>query len=130
MREVYRQTKLLLMPSSYESWGRVAVEAAASGIPTLAAATPGLLEALGDAGTFIDTPMEFHEHWQDPSKDVDAWERGLRRLLAPRPYGQARKATIARSAEIERERLAEREAWVAAVEDLAKLRGNRGLRNG
>src|SRR5690606_41527203 len=31
--EVYARTKILLMPSEYESWGRVGVEAMASGIP-------------------------------------------------------------------------------------------------
>lgn len=44
VRRVYARTRLLLMPSTYESWGRVAVEAAASGIPTIASDTPGLVE--------------------------------------------------------------------------------------
>ena len=33
MRSVYAQTRVLLVPSVYESYGRVALEAAASGIP-------------------------------------------------------------------------------------------------
>jgi glycosyltransferase involved in cell wall biosynthesis len=52
MREVYSQTKILLMPSRYESFGRVAIEAAASGIPTIASPTQGLIEALGVGGLF------------------------------------------------------------------------------
>lgn len=52
VRTVYQQTKILLMPSSYESYGRCAVEAAVSGIPTIAHHTPGLREALGEYGTF------------------------------------------------------------------------------
>ncbi len=52
IRKVYAETKILLMPSSYESYGRCAVEAAVSGIPTIAHPTAGLREALGEAGTF------------------------------------------------------------------------------
>lgn len=50
--EVYARTRVLLMPSRYESWGRCAVEAACSGIPTIANPTRGLVEALGDAGVW------------------------------------------------------------------------------
>ena len=50
---VYKQTRILLMPSAYESWGRVAIEAAASGIPIIATPTPGLRESLGDSGIFV-----------------------------------------------------------------------------
>jgi glycosyltransferase involved in cell wall biosynthesis len=51
---VYARTKILLVPSEYESWGRVAVEAMVSGIPVIAHPTPGLKESLGDAGRFAD----------------------------------------------------------------------------
>lgn len=51
IREAFRKTKILLMPSEYESYGRVAVEAACAGIPTIAHPTPGLLESLA-----IDPP--------------------------------------------------------------------------
>jgi hypothetical protein len=67
-RVVYRDTRILLMPSAYESWGRVAIEAAHSGIPTIAHPTPGLRESLGDAGLFVDRT------------DTDGWVRELQRL--------------------------------------------------
>jgi glycosyltransferase involved in cell wall biosynthesis len=54
INSVYEKTRILLMPSSYESWGRVAIEASCSGIPTIANKTPGLNESLGDAGIFVD----------------------------------------------------------------------------
>lgn len=54
MRDVYGRTRVLLAPSAAETWGRVGLEAACSGIPTIANPTPGLLESLGDAGVFVD----------------------------------------------------------------------------
>ena len=54
IKKVYEQTGILLMPSTYESWGRVAMEAAASGIPTIASPTPGLRESIGDGGIFVE----------------------------------------------------------------------------
>jgi hypothetical protein len=54
IREVLRKTKVLLMPSDYESYGRIAIEAACAGIPTIAHPTPGLKESLGEAGIFCE----------------------------------------------------------------------------
>lgn len=59
INNLYQRTKILLVPSHYESFGRVAIEAAAHGIPTVARETPGLREALGDAGVYANTPEEF-----------------------------------------------------------------------
>lgn len=53
MRQVYGQTRLLIMPSLYESWGMTATEAAANGIPVIACDTPGLRENLSYAGIFM-----------------------------------------------------------------------------
>ena len=50
---IYRKTRVLLMPSAYESWGRTATEAMCSGIPVICTPTPGLLENCGDAGLFV-----------------------------------------------------------------------------
>ena len=52
IRNAYRQTKILLMPSQYESWGRTATEAMASGIPVICSDLPGLRENCADAGTY------------------------------------------------------------------------------
>lgn len=72
VRKVYAQTKILLMPSSYESYGRVAVEAAVSGIPTIAHRTKGLWEALGEAGNF-------------PLPDSDSWKAAVNFVLETYP---------------------------------------------
>lgn len=107
MRErVYARTRVLLMPSSYESWGRAGVEAMASGIPVLAHPTPGLCESLGEAGVFADRD------------DIDGYEAALRRLLVPGEYRLASKRAKARSAELDpAEDLA---AWCDAVEGAAR----------
>lgn len=52
IKDVYARTKILIMPSIIETWGRTAVEAMSSGIPVIANPTAGLIECLGHAGIF------------------------------------------------------------------------------
>lgn len=100
---VWAHTRVLLMPSAEESYGMAAVEAAASGIPTVAADLPGLRESLGYAGAFVG-----------PS-DIDGWEAALRDLLG-QGWRLASKKALARSSEIDPRK--EVDAWVQAVECL------------
>ncbi|MGW4493747.1 glycosyltransferase family 4 protein [Streptomyces sp. NPDC004376] len=105
MREqVYARTRVLLMPSSYESWGRAGCEAMASGIPVVAHPTPGLCESLGEAGLFVDR------------NDIGGYEAVLRKLAAPAEYRLASKRAKARSAELDS--AADLAGWCAAVEAL------------
>lgn len=108
MAAVYQATKVLLMPSSYESYGRAAVEAACSGIPTIAHPTPGLAESLGDAVVFCDR------------EDPEAWVAALRRLWTPKGYAVAsRKAReLAKSLTPQ----ADLEKFADAVEGVAHAR--------
>ena len=78
IREVFRKTKVLLMPSKYESYGRVAVEAACAGIPTIAHPTEGLVEALGAAGIFINRD------------DIPSWKTEIERLYFDEVYYRKR----------------------------------------
>ncbi|MFC9268915.1 glycosyltransferase family 4 protein [Streptomyces zhihengii] len=105
MREqVYGRTRILLMPSSYESWGRAGVEALASGIPVIAHPTPGLTESLAEAGIFVDR------------QDVEGYEAIIRKLASAAEYRLASKRAKARSAELNP--AADLAAWVQAVEAL------------
>jgi glycosyltransferase involved in cell wall biosynthesis len=54
IREVYEKTKILLVLSHYESWGMVAAEGLANGIPVIYNPTPGLIENVGNAGICIN----------------------------------------------------------------------------
>lgn len=68
--DIYARTRVLLMPSLYESWGRTAIEAASSGIPVIANPVPGLAEALGSAGVFRSV------------NDLKSWETAILDLLS------------------------------------------------
>lgn len=82
-RRIYRRTRILLMPSITETYGRVGIEAAVSGIPIIAHPSPGLREALGDA------PM-----WLNRA-DLDAWVDGIRTLAMPSVLRAARERSRA-----------------------------------
>jgi hypothetical protein len=105
-KDVYARTRILLAPSSYESYGRVAVEAMCSGIPVIAHPTPGLMESLGEAGTFCDRD------------DLDAWVTAIDRLTAPGMYPKASNSAAARAAGLDPG--AELELWRHALEGVAK----------
>lgn len=77
MASVWGKTRVLLMPSVYESYGLVAQEAGLNGIPTIANNTPGLIENLGPRGRFADRD------------DLDAWAHQIRLLDDPDHYAQA-----------------------------------------
>lgn len=87
IKEVFRQTKILLMPSDYESYGRVGIEAACAGIPTIAHPTEGLTEAFGDAGIFLDRD------------DYPSWQAEIEHLLTDETYYRERSEAVLALAE-------------------------------
>lgn len=89
IRKVFRQTRILLMPSLFETYGRVGVEAFASGIPVIAHPTPGLKESLGYAGVFVDRD------------DPEAWASEIERLHDPIAWNVASQKAKRRSAELD-----------------------------
>lgn len=104
--EVWSRTRVLLVPSRYESYGRVAVEACASGIPVMATPTPGLRESLRQAGTFISrgNPAEWHRHLRQLMDNAAVWQRAS-------DAARARAEGLNHAGEIA--------AWVGAVESLS-----------
>lgn len=89
MKNIYKKSRIVLMPSSYESYGRVAVEALVSGIPVIAHPTPGLRESLGDAGIFCD---------RNKPKE---WAKQIERLKGEKEYKAASKKALERAEEIQ-----------------------------
>lgn len=102
--EVYARTRILLVPSNYESWGRVAAEAMASGIPVIASPTPGLMECLGDAGTFVDPA------------DTQGWVEAINGLRTSARYRAAQVRSADRARELEADALADLDHFVSSVE--------------
>ena len=76
IRSVYKQTRILLMPSRYESWGMTATEAMCSGIPVICTPTPGLIENCGEAGLYIPDrrPLEHDEQGRVINDDSDNYD--------------------------------------------------------
>lgn len=96
-KKIYAQTRILLMPSMYESYGRTGIEAMASGIPVIAAPVPGLRESLGDVGIFCTKPSE--------------WIEAIKRLDDPKEYEALSKRCIERAKLLEKQ----------TIEDLADM---------
>lgn len=111
VRRVYARTRVLLMPSHYESWGRCTVEAAASGIPTLAAPTPGLLET--------KVPVGFA-----PVDELDVWEHMLGTLLTdPAEERRAQLHALAVAAQLEQVSRIQVADLEVSMRDLASIAG-------
>lgn len=76
MREVYRVTRILLVPSLYaESIPRVIFEAMVNGIPVIGSEIGGITEALSVSGLLVS-------NYRDPS----AWTSAIRELDDPETY--------------------------------------------
>lgn len=102
-RNVYGHTKLLLYMKSQEAGegylhgvGMTALEAACSGIPTIAYPGPGLRESLDKAGIWVR------------SFDPDDWVAQIRRALQPSVYQQASARALERSAILQPEQQLDR----------------------
>lgn len=89
IKEVYAKTRILIMPSKYESWGRTATEAMCSGIPVISSGTQGLRENCGKAGLYVER------------ENVKLWIDQIERLFNAKAYEKASKAAKIRSRELD-----------------------------
>lgn len=106
--DVWAHTRVLHVPSVYESYGMAAVEALASGTPVIAAPTLGLIEALGDAAVFIKR------------EDVRGYVTHTRRLYADGGEREEMMGrALARSQFLADQTETEMKDWVRTVEALA-----------
>jgi glycosyltransferase involved in cell wall biosynthesis len=87
---VYERTRVLLMPSQYESWGRTATEAMCSGIPVICTHTFGLDENVGEAALRIKD-----------RDDIDAWVEAIKKLDEGKEYTKYSKKAKARSRQLD-----------------------------
>ena len=106
MREVYRDTRILLAPSQWrEGYGRIATEAQVSGIPVVGSDRGGLPEAIGDGGLVL--PAE---------APADDWAAAIRRLWEDKAYWSEKSAAALRHAGRPAIRLhSQLDAWENAI---------------
>lgn len=72
--DVYARTRVLVVPSEYESFGRVAAEAAACGCLVVASDTPGLREAVGSGGLYAPAgKLDRWLAWLDAMTDREVY---------------------------------------------------------
>lgn len=89
IRSVYAMTRILLMPSDYESWGMTATEAMCSGIPVICTDTFGLRENVGNNGIFVER------------NDINQWILEIKKLDGKKEYTAASDAARKRAKELD-----------------------------
>jgi glycosyltransferase involved in cell wall biosynthesis len=104
---VYQQTRVLIMPSEYESWGMTATEAMCNGIPVICTPTPGLKENCGTAGIYVGKPPEIvtekDKYYPRVTgrENIDAWVKAIRKLDGKKYYLSKSEACRTRSRELD-----------------------------
>lgn len=94
IKEIYAKTRVLLMPSKYESWGMCATEAMCNGIPVIYNPTFGLSENVGMNGipvetfnpTYVDPDAENNENQGLDPEGAERWVRAIKSLDHWRAY--------------------------------------------
>ncbi len=77
-RPIYEEAGVIIMPSKSESWGRVALEAMASGVPVIVSTAGGLRESTGGAAAGTCR-----------RDDIACWSQTIRRLRSDNEFYRA-----------------------------------------
>ncbi len=110
MERVYRATRILVMPSAFESWGMCATEAMSNGIPVIYNQTPGLLENVGSHGIglknlnpdYTETELKGGEHpGIEPEANLSQWIKAINSLDNPKTFEKFSKLARKRSRELD-----------------------------
>jgi glycosyltransferase involved in cell wall biosynthesis len=99
---VYKQTRVLLMPSAYESWGRTATEAMCNGIPVICTPTPGLKENCKDAGIYIPErgKIEEGDEFKPEVYDINPIVKAIKKLDDKEYYAKVSEKSRKRAQEL------------------------------
>lgn len=101
IKPIYGMTRILLMPSKYESWGMTATEAMSNGIPVICSEADGLKENCGSAGIFIKN-----------RDNVQSWIEAIKKLDDKKTYSEQSKRCRKRAQDHDpRKALDEFETW-------------------
>lgn len=100
---VYKKTRVLLMPSDYESWGRTATEAMCNGIPVICTPTEGLLENCGNAALYVGSQRQTSEPGEASvyTGEVKQWVNAIKELDSPTYYEKKSLACRERARELD-----------------------------
>lgn len=90
IKQWYEKTRILLMPSQYESWGRTATEAMCNGIPVICTETPGLKENCDKAGIYVKR-----------RENIKEWVEAITKLDDEKEYQKASRKAKARAKELD-----------------------------
>ena len=115
IRDVYKQTRILLMPSRYESWGMTATEAMANGIPVVCTPTDGLVENCADAGIYIPAREKLVDNKPEKEYDISDLVRQIKKLDKKDFYDVVSERCRQRAAELDpAKRLPELERFIVS----------------
>lgn len=100
---VYKKTRLLLMPSDYESWGRTATEAMCNGIPVICTPTDGLRENCAGAAEYVGVPRETSEPGEASvyTGTIKEWVAAIERFDNPAYYAEKSLLCRTRASELD-----------------------------
>ena len=87
IQKIYNKSRIILMPSLYESWGMVASEAMENGIPVIASPVFGLEENLAWAGTYASLD------------DIEQWVTAIESLNDEKLYNIKKNQSLMRAKE-------------------------------